>query len=97
MGITRKCQNSLIMWLNCILCCCSFLCRSLDACPNNCSGRGDCTQKPNGDISCDCAENWKGEACDIPYCLDNCGLPTQGVCDVNNTKSCICEDGWQGQ
>ncbi|OCT96586.1 attractin isoform X1 [Xenopus laevis] len=69
---------------------------NLDSCPNNCSGRGDCAQNPNGDVYCDCADRWKGEACDVPYCLDNCGFPTHGVCDVNHTKSCICENGWQG-
>ncbi|KAG8536926.1 hypothetical protein GDO81_025423, partial [Engystomops pustulosus] len=70
---------------------------SIDTCPNNCSGRGICVQAEDGGVYCDCFEQWKGESCDIPYCRDNCGFPQRGSCNVNGTKSCACNGGWQGE
>ncbi|XP_075045915.1 attractin [Mixophyes fleayi] len=69
---------------------------SIDTCPNNCSGRGVCVQGNESSVYCDCAEHWKGESCDIPYCLDNCGHPERGDCNLNGTKGCVCNEGWQG-
>ncbi|KAG8453284.1 hypothetical protein GDO86_000064 [Hymenochirus boettgeri] len=69
---------------------------NVDMCPNNCSGKGECMQKPDGHLYCDCIEHWKGESCDVPFCLDNCGFPARGFCDVNATESCTCYEGWQG-
>lgn len=70
---------------------------NFNMCPNNCSGQGECrlnssTRAPQ----CECAERWKGEACDIPYCPGNCGAPERGQCNLNGSKACLCTAGWQG-
>uniref|UniRef100_UPI000B4CA86C attractin-like n=1 Tax=Lonchura striata TaxID=40157 RepID=UPI000B4CA86C len=70
---------------------------NFNVCPNNCSGQGECrlnssTMAPQ----CECAERWKGEACDIPYCPGNCGAPERGHCSLNSSKACVCSAGWQG-
>ncbi|XP_053314088.1 attractin isoform X2 [Spea bombifrons] len=69
---------------------------NIDVCPNNCSGRGQCVRGNSSGVSCDCADFWKGEACDIPYCVDHCGQPERGVCNPNGAKECACHAGWQG-
>uniref|UniRef100_A0A3B4AVK8 EGF-like domain-containing protein n=1 Tax=Periophthalmus magnuspinnatus TaxID=409849 RepID=A0A3B4AVK8_9GOBI len=53
---------------------------SLNSCPNNCSGHGRCRvlSAGTGRVYCDCEEHWKGEACHIPYCPNNCGSPDHG-------------------
>uniref|UniRef100_A0A7N6C2W6 Attractin n=1 Tax=Anabas testudineus TaxID=64144 RepID=A0A7N6C2W6_ANATE len=66
----------------------------VNTCPNNCSGRGECrVGNFTGSVYCECEDNWKGEACDIPYCLANCSYPERGHCQ---DKTCICKTGWQG-
>ncbi|XP_014878047.1 attractin, partial [Poecilia latipinna] len=66
----------------------------VNTCPNNCSGRGECrVGNSTTSVYCECEANWKGEACDIPYCLDDCGYPERGHCQG---KSCICKAEWQG-
>ncbi|KAJ8281463.1 hypothetical protein GJAV_G00067980 [Gymnothorax javanicus] len=69
----------------------------INACPNNCSGHGSCRPGNAGEsVYCECEDQWKGEACDVPYCARDCGYPERGVCDPNSTKSCLCYSGWQG-
>uniref|UniRef100_H2LJV7 Attractin like 1 n=1 Tax=Oryzias latipes TaxID=8090 RepID=H2LJV7_ORYLA len=71
---------------------------SMNSCPNNCSGHGKCTPG-NSAVSrvyCECDKYWKGEACDIPYCRNNCGSPDHGYCDLTGEKLCVCNDSWQG-
>lgn len=46
---------------------------------------------------CECEDYWKGEACNIPYCRDNCGSPDHGYCDLTGEKLCVCNDSWQGE
>lgn len=72
---------------------------SINSCPNNCSGHGRCStaNSVSGRVYCECEEYWKGEACDIPYCRDNCGSPDHGYCDLTGEKLCVCNDSWQGK
>lgn len=70
---------------------------NFNMCPNNCSGRGECKLNNSSNaLECECAKYWKGEACDIPYCTDDCGAPERGHCNFNDTKACLCSSGWQG-
>ncbi|KAM8859451.1 attractin-like protein 1 isoform 5-T5 [Spinachia spinachia] len=71
---------------------------SMNSCPNNCSGHGRCStaNSPSGRVYCECEEYWKGEACDVPYCRDDCGSPGRGYCDLTGEKLCVCNDSWQG-
>ncbi len=48
-------------------------------------------------VYCECERYWKGEACDIPYCWDDCGSPDRGYCDLTGEKLCVCNDSWQGE
>ncbi|CAH2299403.1 attractin isoform X1 [Pelobates cultripes] len=69
---------------------------NIDVCPNNCSGRGQCVHGNGSSVYCECASNWRGEACDIPYCMDSCGFPDRGFCNFNGSERCVCSAGWQG-
>lgn len=70
----------------------------INSCPNNCSGHGKCTSgnSISSRVYCECDKYWKGEACDIPYCRNNCGSPDHGYCDLTGEKLCVCNDSWQG-
>ncbi|KAI1883794.1 hypothetical protein AGOR_G00235240 [Albula goreensis] len=69
----------------------------INSCPKNCSGRGECRTDGVGVAAyCACAEQWRGEACDIPHCASMCGFPERGVCKPNTTTGCVCRQGWQG-
>ncbi|XP_057681701.1 attractin-like protein 1 [Corythoichthys intestinalis] len=71
---------------------------SINSCPNNCSGHGKCTPSNSAAsrVYCECDKYWKGEACHIPYCRNNCGSPDRGYCDLTGEKLCVCNDSWQG-
>lgn len=71
----------------------------INSCPNNCSGHGRCStaNSVSGRVYCECEDYWKGEACNIPYCRDNCGSPDHGYCDLTGEKLCVCNDSWQGE
>ncbi|XP_073729243.1 attractin-like protein 1 isoform X1 [Misgurnus anguillicaudatus] len=71
---------------------------SINSCPNNCSGHGRCSTSNSisSSVYCECERYWKGEACDIPYCSDDCGSPDRGYCDLTGEKLCVCNDSWQG-
>lgn len=71
-----------------------FVSVRVNTCPNNCSSRGECRVGNNtASVYCECEDNWKGEACDVPYCLSDCGHPERGRCQ---DKTCLCVAGWQG-
>lgn len=71
----------------------------INSCPNNCSGHGRCSpaNSASGRVYCECDSYWKGEACNIPYCKNNCGSPDNGYCDLTGEKLCVCNDSWQGK
>ncbi|NWW76156.1 ATRN protein, partial [Climacteris rufus] len=70
---------------------------NFNMCPNNCSGQGKCKlNSSTGALQCECNKYWKGEACDIPYCMQDCGQPERGQCNFNDSKACLCSTGWQG-
>lgn len=71
----------------------------INSCPNNCSGHGRCSpaNSASGRVYCECDSYWKGEACNIPYCKNNCGSPDHGYCDLTGEKLCVCNDSWQGK
>ncbi|KAF6087401.1 attractin [Phyllostomus discolor] len=70
---------------------------NFDMCPNNCSGQGECKiSNSSNTIQCECSENWTGEACDIPHCVNNCGFPHRGACNSSDVTGCSCFSGWQG-
>uniref|UniRef100_A0A8D2LY41 Attractin n=1 Tax=Varanus komodoensis TaxID=61221 RepID=A0A8D2LY41_VARKO len=71
---------------------------NFNVCPHNCSGRGECKLTNSSKVvECECAEHWRGEACDIPHCPEDCGAPERGQCDANGTQGCVCFSGWQGE
>ncbi|CAL8254265.1 unnamed protein product [Lota lota] len=71
---------------------------SINSCPNNCSGHGRCStaNSVSGRMYCECEDYWKGEACHVPYCRQDCGSPGRGYCDLTGEKLCVCNDSWQG-
>ncbi|XP_045050721.2 attractin isoform X6 [Desmodus rotundus] len=70
---------------------------NFDMCPNNCSGQGECKiSNSSNSVQCECSENWKGEACDIPHCVNNCGFPHRGICNSSDVRGCSCFPEWQG-
>ncbi|XP_030628181.1 attractin-like protein 1 [Chanos chanos] len=71
---------------------------SINSCPSNCSGHGRCSVANSvlSSVFCECEKYWKGEACDIPYCKNDCGSPDHGYCDLTGEKLCVCNDSWEG-
>lgn len=71
---------------------------SFDMCPNNCSGRGECKiSNSSNTVQCECSQNWKGEACDVPHCINDCGFPDRGICNSSDVRGCSCFPDWQGR
>ena len=69
-----------------------------DSCPSQrhdttCSGHGLCV---NG--QCQCDQDFKGTACNVPACPQNCepNGDRRGICN-QNLKRCDCFDGWTGE
>ncbi|KAG7461552.1 hypothetical protein MATL_G00192280 [Megalops atlanticus] len=69
----------------------------INSCPSSCSGHGECRlSSPGGAVRCSCAQGWRGEACNSPYCVSDCGFPERGICEPSGTRGCVCHQGWQG-
>ena len=71
---------------------------SIDSCPSQrhdltCSGHGSCV---NG--ACQCDEDFKGHACNVQACPQNCEPEgrRQGTCN-KNLKRCDCFNGFTGE
>ena len=87
------------------MCCCkknfsqiSIIIFFADSCPSQrhdttCSGHGLCV---NG--QCQCDQDFKGTACNVPACPQNCepNGDRRGICN-QNLKRCDCFDGWTGE
>ncbi|KAL8206547.1 UNVERIFIED_CONTAM: hypothetical protein K2H54_008520 [Gekko kuhli] len=70
---------------------------NINVCPQDCSGRGQCRPSNGSEVvACECMKPWKGDACDVPHCPDDCGFPERGRCSGNGTQGCECHSGWQG-
>jgi len=59
-------------------------------CPDNCSGRGNCSRKTG---KCDCNPGFEGDACQNKTCPSNCS--GHGKCDVT-LGACKCDQGFTG-
>ena len=82
---------------------------SINACPSEsfdltCSGHGHCEKETT---ECVCDEDYRGPACNIPACPNNCegpsprvreelGINEFGVCN-REKKKCECNSGWVGE
>ncbi len=71
---------------------------SIDSCPSQrhdltCSGHGSCVKG-----SCQCDQDYKGEACNVPACPQNCEPhgERRGICNTE-LKRCECLEGWAGE
>ena len=86
---------------------------SINACPSEsfdvtCSGNGHCeTEEGNEPGKCICDDEFRGPACNIPACPNNCEGPSsrvregqeieaRGVCN-REKKRCDCYEGWTGE
>ena len=62
------------------------------ACPSNCNGRGAC----GSDGRCACNSGFKGSACELRACLNDCSGSTRGECN-EETGACACKTGYASQ
>eukprot|EP00163_Fabomonas_tropica_P014800 TRINITY_DN2690_c0_g1_i15.p1 TRINITY_DN2690_c0_g1~~TRINITY_DN2690_c0_g1_i15.p1 ORF type:complete len:831 (-),score=166.25 TRINITY_DN2690_c0_g1_i15:672-3164(-) len=67
---------------------------SMQACPNSCSGNGDCNAETG---KCICTQPWKGADCSVrdTGCPSNCTSPVNGACNTE-TGRCTCNSGYMG-
>ena len=66
--------------------------KSLEGCPNDCSGAGFCTKNENDELVCLCDVGFGGHDCSVHHCKDGCN--NQGVCTPNG---CECNFGYVGR
>ena len=66
--------------------------KSLEGCPNDCSGAGFCTKSDNDELVCLCDVGFGGHDCSVHHCKDGCN--NQGVCTPNG---CECNFGYVGR
>jgi len=62
-------------------------------CPNDCSGRGICEERPSGGAACVCATGFSGPSCtEENVCPADCNL--HGLCV---RRRCLCAPGYSGR
>ncbi|KAH3767002.1 Spore coat protein H [Pelomyxa schiedti] len=69
-------------------------------CPNSCSGRGKCEQRPeyNDQWRCACQPGWKGPSCSAVSCSTGAYCSGRGKCStVMGQDTCVCGSEYTGQ
>jgi hypothetical protein len=70
--------------------------------PGSCIGSGDCNGNNCKDCTCvngkcQCADDWSGPNCMIPFCHNRTDCSNHGDCEASSTSiKCQCDAGYKG-